>query len=200
MKPVEPDYATTMPKLSPNSRAKICEARSLGMPYKEIALRHNIKQRTAISTVKLKSQRAQNKSRPRSGRPRLINKNSRDILYELACINDNQIIWDSLTEIAAEEVGSDISKRTLQRLFKTIDARKYRMLRSPFLTPEYALDRLNWAEAHQHWSINELLGMIWRNECSIELGRGERPGFVFCLPGKERAAIQCLTKTLSRRR
>ena len=91
MKLIKPDYAATMLELSPNLRAKICEARSLEMSYQEIALRHNIKLRTAISTVKFELQRAQNKNRPRSGRPRLINENSRDILYELACINDNQI-------------------------------------------------------------------------------------------------------------
>jgi hypothetical protein len=51
--------------LCPQLRAKICEARALGLSYKKVVERHSVSINAAISIVKNKERREGNKSQIR---------------------------------------------------------------------------------------------------------------------------------------
>jgi hypothetical protein len=71
------------PELSPQMRSRICKLRSLGWSYNRIKAKHPEIARTSIAnTRRQEALRLDNKSQPRSGPPRVITDEQRDILYE----------------------------------------------------------------------------------------------------------------------
>ena len=135
---------------------------------------------TAIT--KKERARLENASRPRSGRPRKIDKQTRDYLVDIAFHESPRIQWRSLTRIAAEEIGEDVHKRSVQRLFAQMNMRKWKCLRRPALLPEHADKRLAWAQLYNptdypsaRWKI-----VKWSDECYVERGVGVRDEWVFC--------------------
>ena len=73
------------PELSPQIRSRICELRSLGWSYNRIHTKHPEIPRTTIAdTCRQESRRLNNVSQPRSGPPRVIAEEERDMLYDVA--------------------------------------------------------------------------------------------------------------------
>jgi transposase len=119
-RPPSPPPPIAMPRgkeLSPYMRTKICEARACGLTPKEIAFQHSVNVDTVRYTLKKERARLENALRPQSGRPRKIDEQTRDYLVNIAFHESPRIQWRSLTRIAAEEIGEDVHKRSVQRLF-----------------------------------------------------------------------------------
>jgi hypothetical protein len=51
----------------------------------------------------------------------------------------------------------------------------------PKLTKEHAKLRLEWAKNHKYWTYTEWSKVIWSDESSIELGKGQQQLWVFHL-------------------
>lgn len=58
-------------------------------------------------------------------------------------------------------------------------------LRRPALTEAHAAARLQWALRYQHFTYLNWRRVRWSDECSIQLGKGRKRGWVFAQAGKE---------------
>jgi hypothetical protein len=75
------------PELSPQTRARICELRSLGWSYDRIQKKHpEFPYLTIRDTCRKEAQRLNNVSKPRTGAPRVITEEERDSLLETATL------------------------------------------------------------------------------------------------------------------
>jgi transposase len=131
------------PELSPQLRSIILELRSLRYSYAFIAKRHFLPRSTVINVVKrakIATERATSSSpssdhtvttsKPRSGRPRVINEEQRDELYDVIAHQKPGI---SYAELQAQYMPTACI-RSIQRVFQAMRIRKWRKLQRPLLT------------------------------------------------------------------
>lgn len=108
------------PELSPQTRSRICELRSIGWSYNRIHAKHpEISKSTIASTCRQESKRINNVSQIRPGPKRVISEEQRDLLYDTAT-STPAISYKTLQE----EIAPDASIRTIQRLFQEMNLRK----------------------------------------------------------------------------
>jgi hypothetical protein len=102
---------------------------------------------------------------------------------------DEQLVAEALAKpqrILRElhvNVASNISRRTVKRRLKEHNIAKRVMVQRPFLTAQNMKARLEWAEFHRHWTLEDWKNVIWSDECSVERGSGKRRKWVFRRPG-----------------
>lgn len=84
-------------ELTPEMRARICELRSIGWSYRKIQERHSIPLSTIVSTIKREHDRVGQKSKPRSGAPKIITQEERDRMAEKLKLDPN-ITWKELSK------------------------------------------------------------------------------------------------------
>lgn len=108
------------PELDPQTRARLCELKSIGMSYNEIHKRYpHIPLSTITSTVRLEKQRQNNVSRPRAGAPRKLTEEQRDRIYELVT-QDPYIKYKDLLA----EVDHVVQTKSIKRLIRELGLRK----------------------------------------------------------------------------
>jgi hypothetical protein len=108
------------PELSPQQRSRICELRSLGWSYNRIYAKHPEIPRTTIAdTCRKESRRLNNVSKPRSGPPRVISEEQRDMLYDTVTTAP-AISYEALQA----QVAPDASIRSIKRLLQEMNIRK----------------------------------------------------------------------------
>jgi hypothetical protein len=99
------------PKLSPQTRARICKLRSLGWSYNWIHEKHpEIPRTTIANTCRQEAQCLDNFSLPRPGPPRIITEGQRDMLYDTATIAP-RISYEALQT----QVAPNASVRSIKR-------------------------------------------------------------------------------------
>jgi hypothetical protein len=107
-------------ELDPQLRARICELRSLGWSYDKIRAKHpDIPKSTIGDTCRKEALRLKNVSLPRSGPPRVISEEQRDLLYDTATTIPS-ISYDALKA----QVAPDASVRSIKRLMQEMNIRK----------------------------------------------------------------------------
>jgi hypothetical protein len=62
--------------------------------------------------------------------------------------------------------------------------RKWQRLKRPALTAEHARFRRNWAEGYRYFTYLNWRRVRWSDECSIQLGKGQKFEWVFVASGK----------------
>ena len=130
-------------ELTPQLRSRICELRSIGYSYSQIAKVHpEVKRSTIISTCRRESLRDDNKSLKRTGAPRKLSAEQRDHLYDLVFLQNTQMKPSELLE----EVDNVISERTLRHLLK--DMGRSETTKKPWNSTIRATARLEWAQIH----------------------------------------------------
>jgi transposase len=97
-------------------RSRLCELKSIGLSFSQIHQRHpEIPLGTIRSTIRREKDRDDNKTAPRSGRPRKITEEQLDRLRDLSASTPDMKYKDLM-----KEIGADIHKRTLQRTLQAI--------------------------------------------------------------------------------
>ena len=75
------------------------------------------------------------------------------------------------TQLQLKELKSfaniPVCGQTIRRRLREAGIRKWRALKRPLLTKEYAKKRLNWAREHQRW-IEQWGKVIWSDESAIQ--------------------------------
>ena len=74
--------------------------------------------------------------------------------------------------------------RSMKRLLQEMHIRKWIRLKRPALTPDHAYQRLTWAQRYRHFRYLNWRRVRWSDECSIELGKGQKLEWVFIHGGK----------------
>ena len=166
-------------QLSPQLRARICELRYSGMSYGKIAVQVSrlgvvVSRSTVQTTCRREIERDDNVTKPRSGRPRVISEEERDIMYDIVEHDNPYIKWRDLTRVC-----ETAHERSVRRLFADINRRKWRCHKRPILLLEHAAARLIWAKAYKHFQPKDWRRVVWSDECSIKKGKGKQPRWTF---------------------
>lgn len=107
-----------------------------------------------LSTIKytcLKSRiRDKEQSLKRSRRPKILNDDDRQkVLQKIH--EDPRVSYDDLLA----EVSHKCKKDSIARLLSAEGLRKWRVMKRPYLKPEYAAARLSWALRYQHYTKDD---------------------------------------------
>ncbi|KAJ5646675.1 hypothetical protein N7490_003047 [Penicillium lividum] len=106
---------------------------------------------------------------PRTGRPRKQEIAKDTILSKVRL--DRYGREKTCADLAGElsEIGLEISATTIWRTLRRAGFRKTKPTRKPGLTKKMRLARLNWALAHQHWTLEDWKNVIFSDETSVIL-------------------------------
>lgn len=85
----------------------------------------------------------------------------------------------------------DASIRTMQRRLREEGIRKWRAVKRALLTQKHAKERLAWARAHQHWTVDDWKRVIWSDESAVQKDSNATGCWVFrCQNKREKYAPQ----------
>jgi transposase len=118
--------------------------------YAEIEAQLGIPHSTSFSFVTRAQERESIENLPRPGRPRKLSNTTIRYLARNAEANSHVPFKElrNLTNI-------DASIRTIRSRLRENGIRKWRAVKCPFLTAKHAKQRLAWAKAHQHWTVDD---------------------------------------------
>jgi transposase len=97
------------------------------------------------------------------------------------------------------ELGYNISKKTVRGILREKDIRKRIARTKPHLTQSHMSARLEWAKQHESWTIADWAKVIWSDESSIQIGFDPRQMLVFRRPGEELLS-ECLRPSFKSKR
>ena len=179
---------------TPEIRALIYKKSKENIPVREIANFAGITRQAVYQIVKNYNARGHFNDAPRSGRPsKLDDRSLRHLKISLEG-NRRQSLSDLTTtvnNILPAPVHFDTVRHALRHqlgMNARIAAKK------PYLKYEHRRARLAWAKKHRRWKFRDWRRIIWTDECSVEIGKGSRPVWVYRRPG-ERYIEKCLTGT-----
>ena len=139
-------------ELSPQLRSRICELRSLGYKFSKIRDIHpEVSYKTIRSTCRREATRQDNFSKPRPGPPRKLTEEMRDHLYNITVHQNPHIKMRDLVT----EVNKAVKKRSIQKLLREMDRRKWQHPARPEIKEHHAQQRLTWAKSHKHFTIED---------------------------------------------
>ncbi len=72
-----------------------------------------------------------------------------------------------------------VSFSTMRRRLREENMQMWQKKKRPLLTPEQAAKRLEWARAHEHWTVEDSKTVVWSDECSVERSKGVRQEWVY---------------------
>jgi transposase len=154
-------------ELSSAQRAAIISKVEAGVLYKDIAAEFQITTKSIQRTLKRWKTYQTLESLPRSGRPEVVSRREKRVLYRLAR-REPKIQYGKLME----EAGLlHISKSTCYRRLKDEGLTKYRCKKRPKLTRGHALLRLQFARKYRHFNFKRRT-IKFSDECTIERGQG----------------------------
>ena len=132
--------------------------------HAKIGVELGIPQQTVTDFIDRSQTRESIENLPRSGRPRKTSKTADRWLVRNA---------ESETRVPFKELKSnlniDISKRTIQRRLREAGIWKWRAVKRPQLNKKRAKMRLDWAKAHEHWTVDDWQKVIWSDECIVQM-------------------------------
>jgi transposase len=134
----------TMPRgneLSPQLRARICALADIGWPYPMIARKYELSFWTVRYTIRMEGKRTANKSLQRSGRPKIIDEQTKQDLLEMVWQQPRNTM-EFFTNFVRSKVDSELHAKSVKRLFRTLGMKKWKTLRRPLLTEAHAAKRL----------------------------------------------------------
>ena len=167
----------TTPRLeySPHKRARVVSAFSSGMTGREVAEQEGVPLATAYGIRRRYRDQISAKSSPRSGRPPALSIRDKRRVFQLIR-NDPFIKNEEIIQQASLKCSAD----TLTRFLVKEGIQHKKALQRPKLTPELALERLEFARKYLRESPLFWRKWIFSDETTIERGKGERQQWVFC--------------------
>ena len=154
--------------LHPHERGFLLGLTAGGSTPSKIFHEYRVPESTTRSTIALASQRVNQISQPRSGRPNLLSIRDHRHLIRTARLNP-RIKYRELLE----KTGLSCSKSTAYRALKVYGLTNWLAKKRPLLTPEVAAIRLAWCKEREAWTKEQWLKVIWSDECSVERGTGK---------------------------
>jgi transposase len=156
-------------ELTIEERAEIAMLRSCGKTLKEIATTYNVHFTTVAAIAKKKQITGTVANRPRSGRPTLFKERDQRALKRTLLSNRRA----PLAEIK-NCMPTQISITTLRKEIHKLDFWNRVAPKKPFLSQKHKADRLRFALAHEHWTVEDWSRVIWTDESSFEIGKNSR--------------------------
>jgi hypothetical protein len=176
---------TPLAELSPNTRSRVVSARDYGNRFSEIAKREGLNPATCRSIFRNAPKQDSCKSRPRSGRPRIIDPRDGRRLFRAIAINPKITAKQLRVETLPE-----MSDKTIYRFLKDSGLQKWRCKKRPLLDDNKAATWLRWALLHDNMPPAYWRRLVWSDECSVERGKGGSWNFVYRKRGKDKRGFK----------
>jgi transposase len=178
-------------ELSPHKRSVIEGLHKAGCSVKSISEIENTPRSTVRDTIKFLDVRPKGQSLSRSGRPPTLTKVEKRSIIRFCRKN----VKATYLEVK-QQLQLSCSLSTIRRVVRKQGIKKWLAKKRPILTKEAAKARLAWCCEHQKWSTEQWRTCIWSDECSVELGAGKQPKYVFRTPQQkwEKEMIQTYNK------
>ena len=147
---------------------------------------HSIHQITGVSVgtiSKLHSEYCSDASKSSGGRPRKLLPS--DVHYTVRLVisrkADNAA---QVTKSLENVVSTSISSRTIRRELKRAGLKPIVKKKRPFLSSTHRRKRLEFAERHQHWTVDDWKRVVWSDETKINRLGSDGRKYVWIRPGE----------------
>ena len=131
--------------------------------HAQIGAQLNIPRTTITSFINRTRGRGSIKNLPRPGRPRILS--DADVRYLVRnAESETRVPFKELQNL----VNIDASVQTMRRRLREEGIRKWRAVKRPLLTKKHAKERLAWAKAHQHRTVDDWKCVIWSDESAMQ--------------------------------
>ena len=131
--------------------------------HAQIEAQLNIPRTTITSFINRARGRESIENLPRPGRPRKLS--DADVRYLVRnAESETRVPFKELQNLA----NIDASVQTMRRRLREEGIRKWRAVKRPFLTQKHAKERLVWAKAHRHWTVDDWKRVIWSDESPMQ--------------------------------
>jgi len=170
-----------MQKISNQKRTDAVALLNQGLSYKKIAAKLSISKSTVRNIRKSLAPARQN---PRAGRPKLLS--SRDEQFIIRKITSGEAdtaveARQSIEECHRIQVSADTVRRTL----KNSGLRARAKVKKPYLKPQHIKARLEFANRHKDWTVEDWKRVIWSDETKINRFSSDGRKWCWKSPGKE---------------
>lgn len=172
--------STQRKQLKPNERGEIIGALKMGHTPVQVAKGLKRPRGTVRSTLQRHSQRKNEETIPRGGRPREYT--DRDVRRLVQHIRKFPMeTWQQVKDA----LHYPWHKNTLRKMLEPSGITNWRARSRPELTEVHARLRLTWAVARKDWTLAQWRQYMWSDECSAERGKGGAVAWVFRTAGAD---------------
>ncbi len=108
----------------------------------------------------------------KSGRLRKISSRTARYLARVATRGwtERRLTWTQLVK----SIGLNVSRHTVRRALKILGYRRCVACGRPYISDKQAKKRVDWANKHKFWTINNWARVVWSDECSFVTGERGR--------------------------
>ena len=167
-------------ELSPHKRAVIEGMYLASISKCKISRLTQIPESTVRETIQLLPTRPKGSSLQRSGHPPKLDK----VLKRNIIRYVHQNVKATYAQVK-QELELDCSKKTIARIVRKQGIKKWLAKKRTILTEEHAKQHYKWCKERANWGVQEWEKYIWSDECSVELGAGQRREWVFRTPSQK---------------
>jgi transposase/RNAse (barnase) inhibitor barstar len=139
------------------------------------------------SAVNIRNANKENLPPPKMGRPSKVSKDTRKVLARQFNNGSIQTIQDGQRIVQAED-GEQVHARTVRRHLQKEGLKAYVQQKKPGLTLNHRKDRLAFAKAHLHWTVDDWKNVMFSDETTISRVGSFGKKFYYCT--KEHKRLQ----------
>jgi transposase len=161
--------STKEKELKPYSRGLIIGEYYSGVKASQISRNLQIPRSTVADSIQQNSKQNNGESSPQPGRPKSYIERDKQHIIQLIK-RDPFIKYDNI----CQRTGLNISSTTFLSILQNSGYGHWQAKKQPKLTKEHAKLWLEWAKNHKDWTYTEWSKVIWSNESSIKLGKGQQ--------------------------
>lgn len=181
-------------ELTESERGQIIGLHKGGHSQRNISKIIDIPRSTIGDTIRRYKNKGITKSAPRSGRPKKINGENKQLLKELAKENNHNSA-EQLQKKFKEVTNVQVSTKTLTKELHQIGIFSCIAAKKPLITETQRINRLNWCLEKRHWGVSKWKEIIWSDESRFEIFKSDGPCRVWRALG-ERFNIENLSPTV----
>ena len=150
-------------------KGKIVGMAAAGMTHKSIVTRLGLVRSTVSSIVAREATRGTVATAARSGRP--CKATERDLRHLQTVLQANPRM--KIAE-ATDQLPTAVSTRTTRRRAHDLGFNSRVAVKKPFVNDTHRERRLQFAEDHAHWTMDDWRAVLWTDESSFEIGKPSR--------------------------
>ncbi|KAJ8254683.1 hypothetical protein GJAV_G00196010 [Gymnothorax javanicus] len=171
--------------LSDFDKGQIVIARRLGRSLTATASLVGCSRSAVVNTFRQWTQEGQITNRRQGvGRRRLIDAEGQQMLSHLVQ-TDRKATVAQVAESFKDGHGKNVSQHTVHRALLRMGLRRRRSVSVRMLTPDHHQQRLQWAQEHQDWTLEQWKKVVWSDESQFVLHHVDGRVRVRRLPGTE---------------
>ena len=108
-------------------------------------------------------------TKPRSGRPRLLETPDHNRLKRLVTKNEKtrRLCVGAIQDLWEKKTNQKVSTPTLRRTLHIAGLGDRVARQKPFISPDNIVKRLAWARSHQHWTVKDWGKVLWSDESTF---------------------------------